>query len=108
MFACRQVSAQATCVTLTVMSVDRWYVTVYPIRSLQYRTPRVVAAVSLGIWIGVSFYRHPWLTYIQLFSHVHTLLCLVEFILQDSFIFKKGKILNLLAHNVLFAHNPQE
>ncbi|XP_062412447.1 G-protein coupled receptor 54-like [Sardina pilchardus] len=48
----QQVSAQATCVTLTVMSVDRWYATVYPIRSLQYRTPRLAAAVSLGIWIG--------------------------------------------------------
>ncbi|XP_063058113.1 G-protein coupled receptor 54-like [Engraulis encrasicolus] len=48
----QQVSAQATCITLTVMSVDRWYVTVYPIRSLQYRTPVVAATVSLGIWIG--------------------------------------------------------
>uniref|UniRef100_A0AAR2IXK7 G-protein coupled receptors family 1 profile domain-containing protein n=1 Tax=Pygocentrus nattereri TaxID=42514 RepID=A0AAR2IXK7_PYGNA len=48
----QQVSAQATCVTLTVMSVDRWYVTVYPLRSLQCRTPRVATMVSLGIWIG--------------------------------------------------------
>ncbi|KAL2090310.1 hypothetical protein ACEWY4_014998 [Coilia grayii] len=48
----QQVSAQATCITLTVMSVDRWYVTVYPIRSLQYRTPMAAAAVSLGIWTG--------------------------------------------------------
>ncbi|XP_030640179.1 G-protein coupled receptor 54-like [Chanos chanos] len=48
----QQVSAQATCVTLTVMSVDRWYVTVYPLRSLQFRTPRVATMVSLGIWIG--------------------------------------------------------
>ncbi|KAK3533175.1 hypothetical protein QTP70_012423 [Hemibagrus guttatus] len=48
----QQVSAQATCVTLTVMSVDRWYVTVYPLRSLQCRTPRVATMVNLGIWIG--------------------------------------------------------
>ncbi|XP_017334246.1 G-protein coupled receptor 54 [Ictalurus punctatus] len=48
----QQVSAQATCVTLTVMSVDRWYVTVYPLRSLQCRTPRVATVVNLGIWIG--------------------------------------------------------
>ncbi|XP_056373874.1 kiSS-1 receptor isoform X1 [Hyla sarda] len=46
------VSVQATCVTLTAMSVDRWYVTVFPLRSLRQRTPRVAAAVSLGIWIG--------------------------------------------------------
>ncbi|XP_043909735.1 kiSS-1 receptor [Protopterus annectens] len=48
----QQVSVQATCITLTAMSVDRWYVTVYPLRSLRQRTPRVAAAVSLGIWIG--------------------------------------------------------
>ncbi|XP_014344047.1 G-protein coupled receptor 54 isoform X2 [Latimeria chalumnae] len=48
----QQVSIQATCVTLTAMSVDRWYVTVYPLRSLRQRTPRVAVAVSLGIWIG--------------------------------------------------------
>ncbi|XP_029469314.1 kiSS-1 receptor isoform X2 [Rhinatrema bivittatum] len=47
----QQVSVQATCVTLTAMSVDRWYVTVFPLRSLRQRTPRVAAAVSLGIWI---------------------------------------------------------
>ncbi|MGH0171639.1 UNVERIFIED_CONTAM: hypothetical protein FKN15_061683 [Acipenser sinensis] len=40
----QQVSAQATCVTLTAMSVDRWYVTVYPLRSLRQRTPQVAAA----------------------------------------------------------------
>uniref|UniRef100_A0A8C4SHX4 KISS1 receptor b n=1 Tax=Erpetoichthys calabaricus TaxID=27687 RepID=A0A8C4SHX4_ERPCA len=48
----QQVSAQATCVTLTAMSVDRWYVTVYPFRSLRQRTSRVAATVSLGIWLG--------------------------------------------------------
>ncbi|TSM94634.1 AT-rich interactive domain-containing protein 3A [Bagarius yarrelli] len=48
----QQVSAQATCVTLTVMSVDRWYVTVYPLRSLQSRTPRFAIVVNLGIWMG--------------------------------------------------------
>ncbi|XP_044140223.1 kiSS-1 receptor [Bufo gargarizans] len=49
----QQVSVQATCVTLTAMSVDRWYVTVFPLRSLRQRTPRVATAVSLGIWIVV-------------------------------------------------------
>ncbi|MBN3302953.1 GPR54 protein, partial [Amia calva] len=48
----QQVSAQATCVTLTAMSVDRWYVTVFPLRSLRRRTPRMATAVSLAIWIG--------------------------------------------------------
>ncbi|XP_072924762.1 G-protein coupled receptor 54-like isoform X1 [Hemitrygon akajei] len=48
----QQVSVQATCITLTAMSVDRWYVTVYPLRSLRQRTPRVALGISLGIWIG--------------------------------------------------------
>ncbi|XP_039606540.1 G-protein coupled receptor 54-like [Polypterus senegalus] len=57
-FMCRfvsylqQVTAQATCITLTAMSVDRCYTTVYPLQSLRHRTPRVATAVSIGIWIG--------------------------------------------------------
>lgn len=43
---------QATCATLTAMSVDRWYVTVFPLRALHQRTPRLALAVSLGIWVG--------------------------------------------------------
>ncbi|XP_030049542.1 G-protein coupled receptor 54 isoform X1 [Microcaecilia unicolor] len=57
-FMCRfvnylqQVTAQATCITLTAMSVDRCYTTVYPLRSLQHRTSRVAMTISLCIWIG--------------------------------------------------------
>lgn len=47
-----QVSVQATCATLTAMSVDRWYVTVFPLRALHRRTPRLALSVSLGIWAG--------------------------------------------------------
>lgn len=43
---------QATCATLTAMSVDRWYVTVFPLRALHRRTPRLALSVSLGIWVG--------------------------------------------------------
>ncbi|XP_069042231.1 G-protein coupled receptor 54-like [Lepisosteus oculatus] len=48
----QQVSAQATCVTLMALGVDRWYVTVFPLSSLRRRTARTAATVSLGIWIG--------------------------------------------------------
>ena len=47
-----QVSVQATCATLTAMSVDRWYVTVFPLRALHRRTPRLALAISLSIWVG--------------------------------------------------------
>lgn len=51
-----KVTAQATCITLTAMSVDRCYVTVYPLQSLRHRTPRLAMAISLGIWIGNKYY----------------------------------------------------
>uniref|UniRef100_A0A8D0L1E6 KISS1 receptor n=1 Tax=Sphenodon punctatus TaxID=8508 RepID=A0A8D0L1E6_SPHPU len=49
---CQQVTAQATCMTLTAMSMDRCYATLYPLKSLRRRTPRVAGAVSLAIWIS--------------------------------------------------------
>ncbi|XP_013360560.1 PREDICTED: kiSS-1 receptor isoform X1 [Chinchilla lanigera] len=51
----QQVSVQATCATLTAMSVDRWYVTVFPLRALHRRTLRLALAISLGIWVGGIF-----------------------------------------------------
>ncbi|XP_071497676.1 G-protein coupled receptor 54-like [Diadema antillarum] len=44
------VSAQATCITLTAMSVDRYQAIVYPLRSLRSRTPQIALLVSIGIW----------------------------------------------------------
>ncbi|XP_008835415.1 kiSS-1 receptor isoform X2 [Nannospalax galili] len=58
----QQVSVQATCATLTAMSVDRWYVTVFPLRALHRRTPRLALAVSLGIWVGSATVSAPVLT----------------------------------------------
>ncbi|KFO28914.1 KiSS-1 receptor [Fukomys damarensis] len=55
----QQVSVQATCATLTAMSVDRWYVTVFPLRALHRRTPRLALAVSLGIWVGSAAMSAP-------------------------------------------------
>ncbi|XP_053329351.1 G-protein coupled receptor 54-like [Spea bombifrons] len=68
-FMCRcvnylqQVTAQATCITLTAMSVDRCYVTVCPLQSLRYRTPRLAMTVSLGIWIGSFLLSIPFAMY---------------------------------------------
>lgn len=50
-----QVTVQATCITLTAMSGDRCYVTVYPLKSLRHRTPRVAMIVSICIWIGMLY-----------------------------------------------------
>ncbi len=46
-----QVTAQATCITLSAMSVDRFYVTIYPLQSLRHRTPQMALSVCTTIWI---------------------------------------------------------
>uniref|UniRef100_A0A3P8T8J1 G-protein coupled receptors family 1 profile domain-containing protein n=1 Tax=Amphiprion percula TaxID=161767 RepID=A0A3P8T8J1_AMPPE len=71
-FMCRlvnylqQVTAQATCITLSAMSVDRCYVTVYPLQSLRHRTPRMALAVSVSIWIGSLLLSIPVAVYQRL------------------------------------------
>ncbi|XP_034558135.1 KISS1 receptor a [Notolabrus celidotus] len=59
----QQVTVQATCITLTAMSGDRCYVTVYPLKSLRHRTPRVAMIVSVCIWIGSFILSTPILMY---------------------------------------------
>ncbi|XP_049603405.1 KISS1 receptor a isoform X2 [Syngnathus scovelli] len=59
----QQVTVQATCITLTAMSGDRCYITVYPLKSLRHRTPRVAMIVSLCIWIGSLILSTPILMY---------------------------------------------
>nr|BAL04095.1 G-protein-coupled receptor GPR54 [Suncus murinus] len=55
----QQVSVQATCATLTAMSVDRWYVTIFPLRALHRRTPRLALSISLCIWAGSAALSAP-------------------------------------------------
>ncbi|RXM28312.1 G-protein coupled receptor 54 [Acipenser ruthenus] len=57
------VTVQATCITLTAMSADRCYATVYPLKSLRHRTPRVAMAVSICIWIGSFILSIPIIIY---------------------------------------------
>ncbi|XP_043941303.1 G-protein coupled receptor 54-like [Protopterus annectens] len=59
----QQVTVQATCITLTAMSADRCYATVYPLKSLRHRTPRVAMIVSICIWIGSFILSSPIITF---------------------------------------------
>ncbi|XP_057714221.1 KISS1 receptor a isoform X2 [Corythoichthys intestinalis] len=59
----QQVTVQATCITLTAMSGDRCYITIYPLKSLRHRTPRVAMIVSVCIWIGSLILSTPILMY---------------------------------------------
>nr|XP_033771427.1 G-protein coupled receptor 54-like [Geotrypetes seraphini] len=58
----QQVTVQATCITLTAMSADRCYATMYPLKSLRHRTPRAAMIVSICIWIGSFLLSTPILT----------------------------------------------
>ena len=49
-FVLFQVTAQATCLTLTAMSVDRYQAIVHPLKSLRTRTTKTAAIISLSIW----------------------------------------------------------
>nr|AKI84606.1 kisspeptin 1 receptor [Tor putitora] len=63
----QQVTVQATCITLTAMSGDRCYVTVYPLKSLHHRTPRVAMIVrGICIWIGSFILSIPIFLYQRL------------------------------------------
>ncbi|XP_078075545.1 KISS1 receptor a [Mustelus asterias] len=59
----QQVTVQATCITLTAMSADRCYATVYPLKSLRHRTPKVAMVVSMCIWIGSFILSFPIIMY---------------------------------------------
>uniref|UniRef100_A0AAY4A0S8 G-protein coupled receptors family 1 profile domain-containing protein n=1 Tax=Denticeps clupeoides TaxID=299321 RepID=A0AAY4A0S8_9TELE len=59
----QQVTVQATCITLTAMSGDRCYATVYPLKSLRHRTPRTAMIVSVCIWIGSFILSTPIFMY---------------------------------------------
>ncbi|XP_037535884.1 KISS1 receptor b [Nematolebias whitei] len=71
-FMCRlvsylqQVTAQATCITLSAMSVDRCFVTVYPLQSLRHRSPRVALGISVSIWISSLLLSIPVAVYQRL------------------------------------------
>ncbi|PIO23213.1 hypothetical protein AB205_0088140 [Aquarana catesbeiana] len=63
LFLWLQVTVQATCITLTAMSADRCYATLYPLRSLRHRTPKVAMIVSICIWIGSLLLSTPIIPY---------------------------------------------
>ncbi|XP_035688659.1 G-protein coupled receptor 54-like [Branchiostoma floridae] len=47
-----EVSVLATCITLAVLSIDRYCAVVHPLRSINFRTPKVAAIISGCTWIG--------------------------------------------------------
>ncbi|XP_025096379.1 G-protein coupled receptor 54-like isoform X1 [Pomacea canaliculata] len=60
------VMLQATCLTLTAMTIDRYFAIVHPISSLRDRTPRTAILISISTWIASSLVCIPFLVYSQL------------------------------------------
>ncbi|RUS91764.1 hypothetical protein EGW08_000472, partial [Elysia chlorotica] len=61
------VTLLSTCLTLTAMTIDRYFAIVHPIRSLRRRTPRVAAIICLAIWLTCLALCSP---YLQVFALV--------------------------------------
>ncbi|XP_077867635.1 G-protein coupled receptor 54-like [Saccoglossus kowalevskii] len=80
-FVCRlvaytqYVSVQATCATLTAMTVDRYYVISRPIRSRHDRTPKMAIIVNVLIWIGSFLLHVPIAMYFQVYKEGTMTIC---------------------------------
>ncbi|XP_046555665.1 G-protein coupled receptor 54-like [Haliotis rubra] len=57
------VNLLATCLTLTAMTVDRYFAIVHPIRSLRSRTPKVPIFINIGIWLASFSLSTPYILY---------------------------------------------
>ncbi|XP_022096714.1 G-protein coupled receptor 54-like [Acanthaster planci] len=63
----QQASVHATCMTLTVMSADRYFAIVFPIKSLKYRTRRLAFLLNLGVWILSYIMAVPSAVFVEVF-----------------------------------------
>ncbi|XP_048242108.1 G-protein coupled receptor 54-like [Haliotis rufescens] len=57
------VNLLATCLTLTAMTVDRYFAIVHPIRSIRSRTPQVPIFINIGIWLASFSLSTPYILY---------------------------------------------
>ncbi|XP_035688159.1 G-protein coupled receptor 54-like [Branchiostoma floridae] len=62
----KQVAAQATCLTLAVLSVDRYCAIVHPLASLKYRRTRIALVASVCTWAASVILAIPVAIYYRL------------------------------------------
>ncbi|XP_070210948.1 G-protein coupled receptor 54-like [Littorina saxatilis] len=60
------VTLQATCLTLTAMTIDRYFAIVHPIASLKDRTLRAAVVICVASWLAASFVCIPFIVYSRL------------------------------------------
>ncbi|XP_078572867.1 G-protein coupled receptor 54-like [Branchiostoma floridae x Branchiostoma japonicum] len=65
-----QVTVEASCFSMTSLSVDRYFAIVHPITSINYRTPRSALVISTAIWTVALLVSSPLavnfdLTYVE-------------------------------------------
>ncbi|KAI8516123.1 receptor [Branchiostoma belcheri] len=61
-----QVTAQATCLTLAIMSIDRYCAIVHPIGSLGFRKRRIAIVLNICTWIASFLLALPVVLYYEL------------------------------------------
>ncbi|XP_071803626.1 G-protein coupled receptor 54-like [Asterias amurensis] len=67
----QQASVHATCMTLTIMSADRYFAIVYPIKSMKYRTRRLSFLINLSVWILSYIMAIPAPIFVEAESHFY-------------------------------------
>ncbi|CAL1530081.1 unnamed protein product, partial [Lymnaea stagnalis] len=60
------VTLLSTCLTLTAMTIDRYFAIVHPIKSLQSRTPKAAAIICIAIWFASLVVCSPYLMVFEL------------------------------------------
>ncbi|XP_030845804.1 G-protein coupled receptor 54-like [Strongylocentrotus purpuratus] len=75
-FFMMQVTAQATCLTLTAMSVDRYKAIVRPLQSLKTRTTRAAVIINVCIWAGSACAAVPTAIYFDVAQFGDALVCI--------------------------------
>ncbi|XP_035689589.1 G-protein coupled receptor 54-like [Branchiostoma floridae] len=61
-----QVTTQATCLTLTILSIDRYCAIVHPIGSLGFRKRRIAIVLNICTWIASFLLALPMVIYYKL------------------------------------------
>ncbi|XP_019630268.1 PREDICTED: G-protein coupled receptor 54-like [Branchiostoma belcheri] len=83
-----QVTAQATCMTLAVLSLDRFWAIVKPFQTPWFRTPVGVAITTAIIWAGSFLLSLPIAFFMQVLErdwYGRKLFCMEEFPSEDEF-----------------------
>lgn len=70
---------QATCLTLTAMTVDRYLAVLYPFKSIEYRTTKLAFAINIIIWVASISLNIPYFIYYNQVQLSNVTYCISKF-----------------------------